>query len=236
MNTGKNLTGRTFGRLTVIEKVGSTSGGNALWKCRCSCPDHREVIVRADCLVGGRTTSCGCLLKELNSLRYTKYKDDDTKRIVSIFYGMRTRCYNKKDPGYINYGGRGITICDEWLTDINKFIEWSKSHGYSKGLTIDRIDTNKGYSPDNCRWTTTLVQNNNMRSNRMFTLMKMRKSIADWARYFGVDPHIMWHEPDHVVSAILKDLMYKKLSTDASSKEDFLSLLGVSNLRHQEVV
>lgn len=207
----EDLTGRKFGRLRALKQVGRTSGGNGLWLCVCDCDEHNKKIIRADLLKSGKTTSCGCLIRELNTSRLTKYFDEDSKRIARIFYGMRNRCYNKHDPNYQNYGARGITICDEWLSDYTKFVDWSKSHGYSKGLSIDRIDNSRGYCPDNCRWATQIVQNNNMRSNRTFTLMRMTKTIADWARYFNVDPHHLWYKPDCIVLSRLQDLMRTKL-------------------------
>lgn len=211
MNSPRDLTGKRFGRLLALEKVGSTSGGNALWKCICSCSDKNEVIVRADCLREGKTTSCGCVCKEVMSARMKKYFDEDSKHLASVFAGMKTRCYNKHDESYLGWGARGIFICDEWLNSVDSFIEWAKTHGYKRGLTIDRIDNNGPYASWNCRWVTVTVQNNNMRGNRMFKVMGMRKSIADWARYFDTDPHLFWGEPDHVVEHKLNLLMNTKI-------------------------
>lgn len=232
----RDLTGKRFGRLTVLEKTGSTSGGNSLWRCVCSCQDGKEIITRADLLRSGKTTSCGCLIKELNRKRLQKYFDADTKRIVRIFYGMRNRCYNKRDAAYLGWGARGITICDEWLSDTMKFVEWSKSNGYASGLSIDRIDNSRGYSPDNCRWTTATVQNNNTRSNRMFTVMRMTKSTADWARYFNVDPHMFWYQPDHEVRTRLQSLMKDRIKQlfDAGLGDKVLGQMGLTKSQIKE--
>ena len=107
--------------------------------------------------------SCGCVTQGIVVSRYHK----SHPRLMHIFSGMKMRCCNKKHPSYKNYGGRGITICDEWLSDANKFCEWSLSNGYEESLTIDRIDNDKGYSPDNCRWVTPALNARNTRVVKM---------------------------------------------------------------------
>lgn len=101
--------------------------------------------------------------------------------------GMINRCYNKKHTYYYNYGGRGITICDEWKEDYEKFCEWVNKSGYKVGLTLDRIDNDKGYSPDNCRWATRKEQNRNQRTNRKITISGETKLMCEWAEISGVD-------------------------------------------------
>jgi len=106
---------------------------------------------------------CGCMKKGVIASRYAKSHPQLTMAIKH----MMGRCYNKNNQDYYNYGARGITICDEWLADRNAFFEWSIEHGFEEGkaLSIDRIDSTKGYSPENCRWTTALVQGRNTRRN-----------------------------------------------------------------------
>lgn len=102
---------------------------------------------------------------------------------------MRYRCYNINDKEYSWYGGRGITICDEWLNDFMSFYDWSMNNGYQDNLTIDRIDNNKGYSPINCRWTTRKEQARNTRRNRLITIDGETKCLAEWCEVFNLNYH-----------------------------------------------
>jgi hypothetical protein len=103
-------------------------------------------------------------------------------RLYSILNKMKSRCYNLNHEAYDRYGGKGITICDEWFVDSKSFFNWAMSNGYEDGLTIDRIDNEKGYSPDNCRWVTRAEQNRNRSNNRMITLFGETKCAAEWIR------------------------------------------------------
>lgn len=169
------------GRLTVIQK--SEGRGPSKWMCRCDCGNI--VIVRQGDLVTGKTKSCGCLRAEKSSaigkdtikaaiqaaaIIHTKHggKKD---RLYGIWRDMITRCNNVNCKAYKNYGGRGISVCNEWLNDYAAFREWAYSAGYDKtaprGIcTIDRIDVNGNYEPDNCRWVDMKVQANNKRKSR----------------------------------------------------------------------
>lgn len=179
-----DLTGKKFGRLTVIKRSGSNRDGSAMWLCRCEC--GIEKIVRGTDLKNGKTKSCGCFQKE-------KIKEANTKhgycyeRIYSIYHCMKKRCYNKKNQDYPNYGGRGIKVCDEWLRDFQNFREWAMKSGYAENLTIDRIDNDKGYSPENCRWVTNAEQQNNRKNNHFLTYDGKTQSMAQWARELGIN-------------------------------------------------
>lgn len=121
---------------------------------------------------------CG---KEHINYKHGLYKT----RQYGIWKGMRSRCYLKTNHVYELYGGRGITICDEWKDDFKAFYDWSVENGYADNLTIDRIDVNKGYSPDNCRWVTQAEQSKNRRNCRWITYKGETKILIDWARTFG---------------------------------------------------
>lgn len=108
-------------------------------------------------------------------------------RLYRIYQGMRYRCYNKTNPGYHNYGGRGIFICDEWYSDVKKFIDWALLNGYQESLTIDRIDNDKGYSPENCRWATSKEQGRNKRSNYFISYRGEVKALSDWCEILKLD-------------------------------------------------
>lgn len=155
-----DLTGQRFGRLVVIERAG-TDGSYPTWLCKCDCGN--SIITRGCHLRRGDTQSCGCIHTET----FTHKKHGEKRsRLYSIWRGMKTRCYNKNFESYRHYGGRGITICKEWLHSFEAFRDWALAHGYRDDLTIDRIDNDKGYCPDNCRWATMKEQQNNRSNNK----------------------------------------------------------------------
>lgn len=107
-------------------------------------------------------------------------------RIYRIWCNMNSRCYNKKVPNFMNYGGRGIAVCDEWRNDFASFLKWSMENGYKKDLLIDRINNDGNYEPSNCRWTTRQQQNLNRRNNRLVTIDGITKTFSQWADHFGI--------------------------------------------------
>lgn len=157
-----NLVGKKFNRLLAIEVVGRNSNREKLYKCKCDCGNYS--IVRGAALKYGLTKSCGCLQREKASSANTKhgmYKS----RIYKIWEDMHNRCYQKTYHAYCHYGGRGISICSEWLHDFKCFYDWSMANGYADNLSIDRIDVNGNYEPSNCRWITQKEQLKNRRIN-----------------------------------------------------------------------
>lgn len=163
MSKINDLTGKKFGRLKVIEYYGSNKNGRALWLCKCDCGKTKSVL--GNSLLCGLTLSCGCYNKEKAQKRRTKHSLSYSK-LYKVWNGMKTRCYNKNFIYYCNYGGRGITICYEWLNDFEIFYKWAISNGYEEGLTIDRINNDGNYEPNNCRWITRAEQNRNQRKTR----------------------------------------------------------------------
>lgn len=116
------------------------------------------------------------------------YKDGrKNTRLYRIWNNIKNRCCNNHSPQYINYGGRGISVCDKWKNNFQAFYDWSISHGYADNLTIDRIDNNAGYSPDNCRWVTMVEQCNNRRNNRIVTIDGQKKSLLQWSKQFNIN-------------------------------------------------
>lgn len=155
-----DLTGRKFGRLTVLCRVPSVNK-RTKWKCVCECGN--EIEVESYNLKTGHTNSCGCWQKEATSTANRTHGQRKT-RLYRIWVCMRNRCYQKNYHAFQHYGGRGITVCDEWNNSFETFRDWAMSHGYTDNLTIDRKDNDKGYSPENCKWSTMAEQNQNKRA------------------------------------------------------------------------
>ena len=178
----KNLTGYKFGRLTVREWHGKNKQQSNMWLCECECGN--KVVVRTADLNNGHTKSCGCFANDNFRGVITKHGKRNT-RLYSIWANMRNRCNNPNAKRYEQYGGRGITICEEW-DRFEAFYEWALANGYSDSLTIDRIDNNKGYSPENCRWASASEQNSNTRRNHLITYNNKTQTMAQWAQEIGI--------------------------------------------------
>jgi hypothetical protein len=186
MTRAIDLTGRRFGML-VAQKA-SNKYGRKSWVCVCDC--GKSINAPTGHLNYGSITSCGC--KRLSTLSAQGKKNATHgmrhSRLTNIYEGMRKRCYVKNDKSYSRYGGKGITICNEWLGNIPEFIKWAKSNGYDDKLQIDRINGAKGYSPDNCRWVDCITQQNNRISNLSVNIDGIVMTATQWARKFNVDP------------------------------------------------
>lgn len=187
MSKLKNLTGKPFGRLRVVERAENSKTGETRWKCICSCENKTECIVRATDLQRGRVQSCGCIRKEKlkNNPNGTKHGQKGT-RLYTIWCDMKARCYYSKDRNFKNYGGRGITVCDEWKNNFQAFYDWSINNGYQDTLSINRINTDGNYEPSNCNWVTREEQDNNTRRNHFVTYSGKTKTIAQWAKEYNI--------------------------------------------------
>lgn len=160
-----DITGQRFERLTVIKKSHVDNDNFTVWECKCDCGNTH--FARAYPLKKGSIKSCGCLNNELRSQR-VKTHGLSQLPIYKVWKAMKSRCFRKTDKRFSRYGGRGISICDEWLNNPESFIKWSNENGYREGLTIDRKDNNGNYSPDNCRFLT-IAKNNRNSSNTHLT-------------------------------------------------------------------
>ena len=176
-----DITGQRFGRLTAVRYYDYTNNNGSRWLFRCDC--GRDVVAYSSLVRQGRTKSCGCLNQELRKGR-ARHGMVGTP-VYNAWLHMRQRCNNQACPEYRNYGARGISVCPEW-DDFSAFYDWSMQNGYRKGLTIDRIDNDGNYSPDNCRWATMLTQENNKRNNHFVTYRGQRMTVSQCARAAGV--------------------------------------------------
>ena len=175
-----DLTGQIFGRLTVVKHAGIGPSKQAMWLCDCECGN--TVTVRGYDLYKERSRSCGCLRTEVTISRSTKHGGRD-KPTYPVWNDMMTRCYNRNSPSYADYGGRGITVCDRWH-DLNNFLEDMGDR--PKGLSIERVNNEEGYSPENCVWATTAIQSRNRRNNRKLTYNGETLCVTDWAAKLGI--------------------------------------------------
>ncbi|MBO5704554.1 MAG: hypothetical protein J6R99_00880 [Alphaproteobacteria bacterium] len=183
-----DLTGKKFNRWTVIKRAGVDKNQNILWLCKCDCGTIREVL---GCSLRNATTmSCGCYQKEM----IHKIHGQTHTRLYKIWDNMKSRCFNNKHDSYYKYGARGITICDKWRNDFKAFYDWSMANGYDDKLTIDRIDNNGNYCPENCRWTTVKIQSRNTRTNHYISHNGKTLCLAEWAEKLNMRWNTLYYK------------------------------------------
>jgi len=179
--------GKRFDRLVVIKKTEEycpTQG--YYWECKCDCGNI--CFAPRNRLENGQKKSCGCMQKDGHTaLRHGMSKT----RIWRAWQNMFVRCKYECSIGYSIYGGRGITVCEEWQ-EFEPFYDWALSNGYEEHLTIDRIDVNGNYEPSNCRWATRIEQQRNKRNNFMITHNDETKCLAEWADILGFNYKTIW--------------------------------------------
>lgn len=173
------LTGKKFHRLTVLGFA-----GKRYWYCQCDCGNITRVA--GYYLKDGQSKSCGCYSKERRKVVPLTHGKTKTKTYRS-WYHIKTRCYNQKCPSYKHYGGRGITMCERWRNSFENFLA-DMGEPPTKNHSIDRIDVNGNYEPSNCRWATSVEQNNNRRNNKHFTYKGKTQTYAEWCREVGITP------------------------------------------------
>lgn len=179
-----DLTGQKFGRLTVIKRTDEiATNKSAKWHCVCDCGN--ECIKSSTSLRKFPKSSCGCWKAEITSKLFKKY-DIKNRKLYEIWKGIKARCFNINSKDYHNYGGRGITLCDEWL-DYNVFQKWAIEHGYIEGLTIERIDVNGNYCAGNCCWIENKLQAQNTRKVRRFIYKDKVYTIRQLSDMFNVN-------------------------------------------------
>lgn len=177
-----DLTGKKFGRLTVIRETDQRKSGSVVWECKCDCGN--TVFVSQNHLSRGATVSCGCYNAEKDKTHGMSHT-----HLHTVWACMKDRCLNPNHPQFKDYGGRGIKICDEWL-DSSAFIEWAKENGYREDergkCTLDRIDVNGNYEPSNCRWVSMKEQCRNRRNNVIIEYNGEKHCLSEWAEILKV--------------------------------------------------
>lgn len=185
-----SIIGERFGNLVVVEEL-EEKGGKRMLRCLCDCGE--ETIVEFGNLRNHLTTSCGCrrwlnMSKSKNINDYKEFKKQNanaSERLYVIWRCMRARCLNEENISYPHYGGRGITICTEWL-DFLPFRTWAINNGYNDKLTLERVDVNGNYCPENCTWIPWEEQCNNKRNTIRLTYKGETHTLKEWSKLLGI--------------------------------------------------
>lgn len=213
-----NLVGKSFGRLTVTEPA-PNKNKRVAWLCKCECGNTKTIL--AGLLMVGHTKSCGCLHKEIatNNIRKQHGSGVDNPNYkhgaraakhaeYNIWKSMNQRCNNPNYDRFKDYGGRGITVCSEWTNSYESFIA-DMGPRPSPKYSVERIDNNKGYSPDNCKWATQHEQMANTRRNVFLTHEDETLHIAEWARRLNVNAGLLQHR--YHLGWSVEDILFKPL-------------------------
>lgn len=180
MKKQRNLIGKKFGKLLVIESCGKKEHDNHYYsKVKCEC--GKIYLVSDTELIYGRRKGC----RKCSASNKTHGMTNT--RLFNIWQSMKQRCYCKTNDKYKYYGERKIKVCDEWLNDFMNFYNWAINNKYNEKLTIDRIDVNGDYEPNNCRWVTMLEQANNKRNNKLITYNGITDTLANWSKKYNIN-------------------------------------------------
>lgn len=209
-----DLTNMDFGMLHVVRRAPNhiTPNGSkkVVWECICNNCGKTGVMMYSEHLLKQGMVSCGCMKSKRMSETMTTHGKAHT-RLYNIWCAIKRRCYNPSDVRYDSYGGRGITVCDEWKDSYENFQEWALSNGYDENAprgqcTIERKNVDEGYSPENCVWATMKEQMNNMRINHIVTIDGVSRTISQWADVVGINKSLIygriskgWSEYDAVM-------------------------------------
>lgn len=188
MNPIKDISNQRFGKLVAIRTEKSSDIGKRIWVCVCDCGNTTEVL--SDSLRRGNTRSCGCT-NRTNLVNRNTTHGLSKSRLYHIWRRMKQRCNDANTKDYANYGGRGITICNEWKDDFLSFHDWATKNGYDADKSIDRIDVNGNYEPGNCRWADMKEQASNKRNNRKISYKGETHTLAEWSRITGIDTSLI---------------------------------------------
>ena len=175
-----DMSGRRFGRLSVLREEQARKGRRVMWHCQCDCGN--QPIVDGSALRSGNTYSCGCARREVSAIKSFKHGGVGSST-YDVWESMKKRCFDPNQMSYPNYGGKGIHVCKRWMS----FESFLADMGVRPdGMSIDRIDNTKGYEPGNCRWATPTEQQRNRTNNKILTLNGVRKTQSEWASELGL--------------------------------------------------
>lgn len=201
----KDLTGKQFGKLTVLGLAGRNSQNRITYTCECECGN--TTIVASNNLISGNTKSCGrCnYARSATAEGLRIYATPEEAHLADCVYSdMKRRCYDPKFPEYKHYGAKGIGMCQEWKDSPKAYVDWCMAHGWKPGLSVDRIDNSKGYSPDNCRIADDFQQANNKSNNRRVTVDGVEHTAAEWARITGIKYDNLRNKTDERMIEIIR--------------------------------
>lgn len=176
-----------FGRLKVILKSSTKKHNRTSYECLCDCGNM--IIVTSNALKSGNTTSCGCLRKDFNNRETHGLRDH---KLYNVYNNMIARCYNEKFKYYYRYGGRGISICKEWLYEFICFYNWAISSGWEDGLEIERVNNDGNYEPSNCKWVTRKQNVRNRNNTSMIEISGNKVPLAEVAEKLGLKYSTLW--------------------------------------------
>lgn len=184
--------GERYGKLIALYENGRDLKNHILWRFKCDCGAEKDIV--GYLVTCGRNKSCGCMAYKppINIIH-----GDSNTRLYRIWRAMKSRCNYKKNLNYKIYGGRGIKVCKEWESSYQAFKQWAIENGYSDELTIERIDCDKGYFPENCKWITMHDQNYNHRNTQFLTMNGETKSVCEWCYIYGIRPDILRYRLKH---------------------------------------
>ena len=214
--------GDVFGQWTVLDLVMvPAKNGRNCTQCKCVCTCGTIAVIPKSNLARGYSTKCiKCRNKATSKALKNKPKRNSrcdgrsTHRLYSTWRAMMSRCYYQAHPAYKNYGGRGIDVCDEWKSNFYSFENWAINSGYHEGVQLDRIDNDKGYCPENCRWVTPLQNSNNKSNNTFLEAFGQKHTLAEWGRMYGIHGSTISHRIKRGWSA------ERSICTPVASKKD----------------
>lgn len=182
-----DLSGKKYGRLSVIRQDGyhvfPSGKRKSKWLCVCDCGNVVSVV--GSDLIASHTQSCGCMRRDMATNLKLSHGNSNT-RLYRIWTGIKNRCYNPKQDNYAYYGGKGVTVCDEWIQSFDAFYDWAINNGYHESLTIDRIDVSGNYCPENCRWITAEEQSLNRTDNLVISFNGKSQTLKEWSKEVGI--------------------------------------------------
>jgi hypothetical protein len=221
-NKIKDLSGKRFGMITVLSEY-IIKEKRVYWYCKCDC--GKIFLRRSDIIQRSDVKSCGCYQK-INNRNIAKTHGDGSRkseyhRLYVCWQSMKDRCYNSNNVQFKDWGGRGITVCKEWLNDYNNFKEWALQNGYANNLTLDRIKVNENYKPSNCRWITKIEQNKNTRRCRHILYHGKNYTPPELAQLLNIDDMTVRYwlfEKNKSVEYLVERFKYKQGGDVGSEK------------------